>query len=84
MLYYSQEVVNNLMVSRSRDSGQCQWNWALLRDSQLSEYMGMIGSSHSMVREKIGVKLSVVYVGNWVIYGMNSQGNRQANPMLMV
>ena len=46
--------------------------------------MGIIGSSHSMVREKIGRKSSVMDVGNWVISGMNAQGDRQADPMLMV
>ena len=46
--------------------------------------MGMIGSSHSMVREKIGLQSNVMDVGNWVISGMNDQGNRQADPMLIV
>ena len=46
--------------------------------------MGMIGSSHSVVRGKIGLKLNVMDVGNWVISGMNAQGNRQVDPMLMV
>ena len=46
--------------------------------------MGMIGSNHSMVRRKIGLKSSVMDVGNWVISGMNAQGNRQVDPMLMV
>ena len=46
--------------------------------------MGMIGSSHSMVRRKIGLKSSVMDVGNWVISGVNAQGNRQVDPMLMV
>ena len=44
----------------------------------------MIGSSYSMVREMIGIKSSVMDVGNWVISGVNTQGNRQANPMLIV
>ena len=56
----------------------------LLRDSLLSEHMGMIGSSYSMARGKIGLKLSVMDVGNWVISSMIAQGNRQADPMLMV
>ena len=46
--------------------------------------MGMIGSSHSVVRDKIGLKSSVMDVGNWVISGENAQENRQADPMLMV
>ena len=33
----------------------------------------MIGSSHSMVREKIDLKSSVMDVVNWVISGMNAQ-----------
>ena len=53
-------------------------------DSLLSEYMGMIGSSHSMARRKITLKSSVMDVWNWVIPSMNAQGNRQADPMLMV
>ena len=56
MLYYSKEVVNNLGASRSWDKGWYQWNWALLRDSLLSEYMGMIGYSHRMVTNEIGLK----------------------------
>ena len=44
----------------------------------------MIGSSHSMVRGRIGLKSSVMDVGNWVISGMNAQGNRQADPIFMV
>ena len=44
----------------------------------------MIGSNHSMVRRKIDLKPSVMDVGNWVISGVNAQGNRQADPMLMV
>ena len=44
----------------------------------------MIGSSHSVVRGKIGLKSSFMNVGNWVIYGVNAQGSRQADPMLMV
>ena len=46
--------------------------------------MGMIGSSYSMVSRKIGLKSSVMDVGNWVISSMNAQGNRQVDPMLMV
>ena len=44
----------------------------------------MIGFSHSMVSNEIGLKLSVMDMGNLVISGMNAQGNRQAEPMLMV
>ena len=46
--------------------------------------MGMIGSSYSMVREKIGLKSSVMDMGNWVISSMNTQENGQEDPMLMV
>ena len=46
--------------------------------------MGIIGFSHSVVRGKIGLKSNVMDVGNWVISGVNAQGNRQADPMLMV
>ena len=56
----------------------------MLRESLLSEHMGMIGSSYSMVRENVGLKSSVVDVGNFVISGMNAQRNRQADPMLIV
>ena len=48
-------------------------DWALLRDGLLSKYIGMIGSSHSMVRGKIGLKSYIMVVGNWVIYSMNAQ-----------
>ena len=44
----------------------------------------MIGSSHSMVRKKISLRSSVMDLGNWVISGVNGQGNRQADPMPMV
>ena len=44
----------------------------------------MIGSSHSLVRKKTGLKSSVMDVGNWVISGVNAQGNTQADTMLMV
>ena len=44
----------------------------------------MIGSSHSMVSNEIGLKLNVIGVGNLVISSMNAQGNRQADPKLMV
>ena len=44
----------------------------------------MIGSYHSIVRRKIGLKSSVMDVGNWVISGVNAQGNRQVDPMLIV
>ena len=46
--------------------------------------MGMIGSSHIVVRGGIGLKSSVMNVGNWVISGKNAPKNRQADPMLMV
>ena len=46
--------------------------------------MRIIGSSYSVVKGKIGLKSSVMNVGNWVISGVNAQGNRQADPMLMV
>ena len=46
--------------------------------------MGMIGSSHSVVKGRISLKSSVIDVENWVISGMNAQGNRQTDPMLMV
>ena len=84
MLHYSKEVTNNLRASRIRDKGWCQWNWALLRDSILSNHIGMIGSSQGMVSNKIGLKSSVMDMGNWDISGMIAQGNRQADPMLMV
>ena len=45
--------------------------------------MGIIGSIYSMVSDKIGLKSSVIDVGNWVISSMNAQGNRQADSMLM-
>ena len=44
----------------------------------------MIGSSYIMVSEKLSLKSSIMDVGNWVTSGMNAQGNRQANPILMV
>ena len=44
----------------------------------------MIGSSHSIVSNKIGLKLSVSDVENLVISGINAKKNRQANPILMV
>ena len=84
MLHYSKEVVNDLGASRSRDKGWLQCNWALLRDILLSKHMRMIGSSHSMASNEIGFKASVMDVGNWAITGTNAQGNRQADPMLMV
>ena len=64
--------------------GWWQWNWSLLRDSLLSTHMGMIGSSHSMVSNGIGLKSSVMDVGNLVTSSINVQGNRQADPMLVV
>ena len=56
----------------------------LVMDSLLSKHMGMIDSSHSMVRKKIALKSSIMDVGNWVISCVNAHGNRQADPMLMV
>ena len=44
----------------------------------------MIGSNHSIVKRKIGLKSSIMDVGNWVISSVNEQGNRQVNPMLVV
>ena len=44
----------------------------------------MIGSSYSMVSNKIGVKPSVMDMGNLVISGVNTQENRQVDPILMV
>ena len=72
MLYYSKEVINNLGASRSQDKGWYQRDWVFLRDSLLREDMGMIGSSYSMVSSGIGLKSSVMDVGNWVISGMNT------------
>ena len=46
--------------------------------------MGIIGSSHSMVGNEIGLKSSVIDVENLVISGVNAHGNRQADPMLLV
>ena len=46
--------------------------------------MGMIGSSHSIVRGRIGLKSSVMDVGNWAISGVNAQGDKQVDPMQMV
>ena len=44
----------------------------------------MIGSSYSMVNDEIDLKSSVMDVGNWAISGVNSQGNRLEDPMLMI
>ena len=44
----------------------------------------MIGYSHSLGREKIGLKLSVMDVGSLVISSMNAQENKQSGPILMV
>ena len=44
----------------------------------------MIGSSYSMGSNEIGLKSSFMDVGNLVISSMNTQGNRQADSMLMV
>ena len=46
--------------------------------------MEIIGSSHSMVSNKIGLKSSIMDVGNLVASSMNAQGNRQTDPMLML
>ena len=46
--------------------------------------MGIKDSSHSVIREKISLKSSVIDVGNGVISGVNAQGNMLAGPMLMV
>ena len=83
MLYYSKEIINKLEASGSRDKGQCKQNWALFGNSLLSKHIGMIGSSHSMVSDEIGLKSSIMNLGNWVIFGMNAQENRQVDPMLM-
>ena len=45
-------------------------------------HMGIIGSS--IVGNKIGPKSSVIDLENLVISGVNAQGNRQADLMLMV
>ena len=50
----------------------------------LSEYIRIIGSTYSIVSNKISLKLSVIYIGNMVVSGMNTQGNGQANPMLII
>ena len=84
MLHYSKEVSNNLGASKSQDKCWCQWDWALLRDSLLREHMGMISSSHNVVSHEVGFKLSAINVGNWVTYSVNTQGNRQTDPILMV
>ena len=59
-------------------------NGSGLRDSLLSEHTGVIGSRYSIVSNEKGLKSSVVDVGNWVISGVSAQGNRQADPMLMI
>ena len=84
MMHYSKNVANNLGTDRSRDKGWCQWNWDFLMDKMLSKYIGIMGFSHSAVSYKIGLKSSVMDVGNWAISSMNAQGNSQADPMLMV
>ena len=56
----------------------------MVRDSLFGKHMGRIGSSHSIVKEKIGLKSSVMVVGNWVISSENVQENMQADPMLMI
>ena len=65
-------MINNLGANTSQDKGWCQWNWALLRESLLSEYIEMIYSGHSVFSSKTGLKSGVMDVGNWVIYGMNA------------
>ena len=44
----------------------------------------MIGSSHSIVSDEIGLKSSVMNVEKWVISSMNAQRNRKADLILMV
>ena len=83
-MHYSKEFVNKLGANRSQDKGQCQWDWAIPRDSLLSKHKGMMGSSCSIVSDKFGLKSNDIDVGNWVISGMNTQGNRQSDPILMV
>ena len=56
----------------------------MLRDNLLNKHMGMIDFSYSMVGNEIGLKSSIIDVGNWLISGVNSQGNRKVDPMLMV
>ena len=46
--------------------------------------MQIIGSSLNVVSKEIGLKSSVMNVGDLVISGINAQGNRQSDPMLMV
>ena len=46
--------------------------------------MAMIGSSHSIVSNKIGLKSIVMDIGILVISSVNAQRNRQADPILMV
>ena len=44
----------------------------------------MIGCSHSIVNNEIGLKSSIEDIGNCVISRINAYRNRQTNPMLMV
>ena len=56
----------------------------MLGDNLLSKRMGMIGSSHSMACDKIGLESSGMDVGNLVISSMNAQRNRKADLILKV
>ena len=44
----------------------------------------MIGSSHSIVNNKISLKSIIMDVGNLVSSSVNAQRNRQSDPMLIV
>ena len=57
---------------------------AVLRNSLLSKHIGMTGSSHSMVSDKIGLKSNVLDVGISIFSSINAHRNRQADPILMV
>ena len=45
---------------------------ALFRDNQFREHMGIVGSNYSVVSSKIGLKSSVMDVGNLVISSINA------------
>ena len=45
---------------------------SLLRDSLLSEHMGIIGPSYSAVSNEIGLKSSIIDMVNLVISNMNA------------
>ena len=49
----------------------------MLKDSLLSEYMGIIGSSHSIVSNEIGLKSSVMNVGNLVTSRVNAKKKKK-------